>query len=260
MIFSIQHHLEDYFEHRNLKDVDQYAVKLANLYAKKRHNAKDEVILKSMRRIQTVFYRNNSELDRTVFESGILHSLDQRFKKKLESSDPSFPGEVTRERAALKRLPRLSVRKILDLFKRGVEARAVDTLWKSRAKGQLRPKPEKLGQGLLAQFILGALSNTKGHLLREVASGVGFVDVAIILARVLHLIELKVLQRGSFTGAAQLTQYMQTEQRRCGWLVVFDARRHERQVPLPQKINTAQGIVWILVININPVAPSRLNG
>ena len=146
----------------------------------------------------TVFYRNNSQLDRASVEREILRRLDRKFKKKaLDADDCEFPGGVARERAKLRRLPRRSVGSVLHEFKHGIEARAVDTIWESRVKGRLRPKPEKVGQGLLAAFIMGVLSNAGGHLLRELASGVGFIDVTVILGSVLHLIELKVLQRGA---------------------------------------------------------------
>jgi hypothetical protein len=82
MIFSVQHFLEDYFAQRNCLDVDQYAVKLANLYARKRQSSKDEELLESMRRMQTVFYRNNLQIDRRSVERDILKRLDRKFKKK----------------------------------------------------------------------------------------------------------------------------------------------------------------------------------
>ncbi len=259
MIFSVQHYIEDYLDHRNLLDVDQYAVKLANLYTSKRADVSDEDILKSMRRIRTVFYGNNSELDRSSLEREILRRLDRKFKKKLSDPDDcEFPGGVSSERAQLKRLRRRSVQHILLAFKHGIEARAIDTMWESRANSRLRPKPESLGGALLAAFIMGTLHDSKGHFLREVASGVGFVDVAIILGSVKHLVELKVLRNGDFSGVAQLTAYMQTEQRRQGWLVIFDARTNDQQGAIPPKVDTKFGIVRILVININPIAPSKL--
>jgi len=259
MIFSVQHYLEDYFHQRNLHDVDQYAVKLANLYARKRPTSGDEDILKSMRRIQTVFYGNNSEVDRTLVEREILRRLDRKFKKKLSDPDDcEFPGGVAPERAKLKKLRRRSVEHILRAFKHGIEARAIDAMWESREKGRLRSRPENLGGGLLAAFIMGTLSNGRGHFLRELTSGIGFVDVAIILGSALHLVELKVLQHGSYTGVSQLSQYMRTERRRQGWLIVFDARRPDKQQALPPKVDTHDGTVRILTININPMAPSKL--
>jgi hypothetical protein len=259
MIFSVQHYIEDYFDQRNLLDVDQYAVKLANLYTRNRPDASDDDILKSMRRIQTVFYGNNSELDRSFLEREILRRLDRKFKKKLSDPDDcEFPGGVGPERAQLKKLRRRSVQHILRAFKHGIEARAIDAMWESRAKGRLRPRPENLGGALLAAFIMGTLFDSKGHFLRELTSGVGFVDVAIVLGSVLHLVELKVLRSGDFSGVAQLTEYMRTEQRRQGWLVIFDARTNDQQEVIPPKVDTKYGIVRILVININPIAPSKL--
>jgi hypothetical protein len=176
----------------------------------------------------------------------------------LEADDCKFPGGVGPERARLKKLHRRSVGEVLQGFRHGIEARAIDTFWASRVKGRLRPKAEKVGQGLLAAFAMGTLSDGKGHLLRELPSGVGFVDVGLILGNVLHLVELKVLRGGSFSGVSQLTQYMRTEQRRQGWLVVFDARTQDKQGPLPAKIDTADGTVRVLVININPAAPHKV--
>ena len=103
-----------------------------------------------------------------------------------------------------------------------MEAKAIDAFWRSRKNGTLEPSPEKIAQALLALFAVGALRN-KAIVLRELRSGVGYVDLALIRSGVLHLLELKIL-RNSFRGAAQLQSYMETEQRREGWLVVFDAR------------------------------------
>lgn len=83
MIFSVQHYLEDYFHQRNLRDVDQYAVKLANLYARQREGKQATGFLKAMRRVQTVFYKNNSNIGRAPTEREILRRLDGKFQKKI---------------------------------------------------------------------------------------------------------------------------------------------------------------------------------
>jgi hypothetical protein len=75
MIFSIQRYLEDSFDRRGLRDVDQYAVKLANLYARRRHEEADATFLKSLRRVRTAFYRNNPALARAPFEEELLRRL-----------------------------------------------------------------------------------------------------------------------------------------------------------------------------------------
>jgi hypothetical protein len=59
VIFRIQRFLEDRFEHRRLKDLDQYAVALANKYASERGDGTKADFLASVRRIRTVFFKNN---------------------------------------------------------------------------------------------------------------------------------------------------------------------------------------------------------
>jgi len=120
------------------------------------------------------------------------------------------------------RAHRRSILALLAEFKKAVEARAVDAFWISRTKHRLRLKPEKIAQTLLAIFAKGALGR-QGLVLREFASGIGFVDVGIAFASVLHLIELKIL-KGQLTGANQLAAYMRTEGRNEGWLVLIDTR------------------------------------
>lgn len=138
-----------------------------------------------------------------------------------------------------------------------VESRAIDAFWESRSKYKLRPKPETVGQTLFAVFTRGALGSN-GLLIRELQSGIGFVDFAIILSRVLHLIEIKVLTR-RFEGVSQLAQYMKNETRRNGWLLVLDARPpNQRSVVVPSKLVLPEGVVRVFTIDINPMAPSRL--
>lgn len=82
MIFSIQRYLEDYFERRGLTDNDQYAVKVANLYATARHTSAKGVFLKRLGHIHTVFFRANPSLARGDFQVELLQALDRRFSKK----------------------------------------------------------------------------------------------------------------------------------------------------------------------------------
>jgi hypothetical protein len=161
-------------------------------------------------------------------------------------------------RAQFRKLGRRSVAKTLEAFKRAVEARAIDAMWRSRAKGKLRSRPETIAQGLLAVFVQKVLWNGGGFVLREMASGVGFVDVAIIFASAVHLVEMKVLKSGKLVGVSQLTSYMRTENRKQGWLVVFDARALKDRIELPSVISTDDGVVRLIVVDINPVAPSKV--
>jgi len=254
MIFSVQRYLEDYFERRSLRDVDQYAVKVANIYSSRRPASPDADVLASIHRIRTVFFRNNDTLDRSEFENKLLSLLDSKFKKKdllLE-----FPGGLANEKRSLSRGHRRTIKKILESFRCAIESRAIDNFWQSRKNNQLKMKPEKIGQGLLAMFLQGVFStDSRGLSLREVSSGIGFVDFGVIISSKLHLIEMKI-QSSSFEGLGQLQTYMKTEGRKEGWLVVFDARPSSRRDPIPKSVRTKVGIVKVLIVDINPTAPS----
>ena len=92
MIFSIQRFLEDYFARRNLRDVDQYAVSFSNLYDRERQGKSASAFLKTARRIRTLFYRNNLQLNRSEFEKSILTVLDGQLKKKPRRELDSSQG------------------------------------------------------------------------------------------------------------------------------------------------------------------------
>jgi hypothetical protein len=255
MIFSIQRYIEDYFERRNLTDVDQYAIRLANAYGNSPQQATEKKILQAFHRIRTVFYRNNPHLNRNELESTLLRLLRTRFKKKAQME--KFPGGVTTERRMFRRQSRLTVRSIIRSFARAVEARGIDTFWESRKKNKLRKQPEKLGQALFAIFTKGVLGdNGHGFILREVSSGVGFIDIAIVLSKTPHLIEMK-LVRSHFSGVSQLQTYMRTENRRIGWLVYFDARPAIKRKRIPVLFTVPSGKVNVIGIDINPDAPSQ---
>ena len=254
MIFSIQRFVEDYTAQRNLNDVDQYAIKVANLYdAERRMDQPKDAFLKRMRRIRTSFFAANG-LDRSLFESQLLTRLDRKFKKKINPI-AVFPGGVKASRVKLARKTK-SIGNILAQFKSDVEARAVDVFWQSRTKRKLMPKPETIGQALIALFIKGVLDG-KGLVFREVGSGVGFVDIVVVLSTTPHLIELKML-KGKMTGASQLDEYMRKENRSTGWLILFDARAHKsRKETIPPKITVPEGTISVLVIEITPIPPSK---
>ena len=171
MRFSIQRYLEDYLQRKSLSDVGQYAVRLAKLYFQRRSSTSDEGIRAAVARIRTAFYRRNAVQNRRSLEGDLLTRLDVRFRNEAGKSGLEFPGGVSRERVKLQRLPRRSIRTILDEFKHATESRGVDTIWASRAAGRLRPKPEMIAQGMLSQFVMGVLSNRGGDLFR--GAGIG---------------------------------------------------------------------------------------
>ena len=55
MLFTIQAYLEDYISHRTYQDTDGYAVSLANLYFHQRKSCSDDILLRRIGRIGTVF-------------------------------------------------------------------------------------------------------------------------------------------------------------------------------------------------------------
>jgi hypothetical protein len=121
----------------------------------------------------------------------------------------------------------------------------------------LRAKPEKLVQGLLAMFARGVLGND-GLVLREMVSGIGFVDIGISFGQTLHLVELKIL-KGKLTGPNQLAAYMNTEQRREGWLLLIDVRKtRSAKNKIPETIDTSAGVVKVVIVDANPSAPYSL--
>src|SRR5712692_4564816 len=158
MIFSVQRYLEDYFERRGLSDTDQYAIKLANTYASWRGRSSKRAFLQRISRVQTIFFRANPSLVRAAFKAEVLDALDRRFAQKKSPSGLAltrFPGDLARERARLVRSP-LTIRAILDNFRRAVERQATSHFWRSRRQGVLAPSPERAGQNLLAMFATGA--------------------------------------------------------------------------------------------------------
>lgn len=256
MIFSVQRYLEDAFQKRGLHDPDQYAVSVANLYGQEKAQKSDKNFLAAMHRIRTAFFRSNSGLDRTEFEKSLVADLKRRFKKKADSPVVAFPGGVSVERNQLKQKKR-TISGLLKQFKHAVESRAIDTLWVSRKQNKLHTRPETIAQGLFAVFAKGVINDT-GLVLRELVSGIGFVDVSIIFsARTLHLVELKILT-GAFVGVSQLEVYMKNENRKEGWLLVLDSREATKKTKIPNVISSKYGTIRTLVIDINPTAPSKL--
>jgi hypothetical protein len=73
----------------------------------------------------------------------------------------------------------------------------------------------------------------------------------------LHVVELKVLKGRKLAGPAQLSTYMKHKRRDEGWLVLFDTREHYKRDAIPATISTEYGIVRTVIIDVNPLAPSK---
>lgn len=146
---------------------------------------------------------------------------------------------------------------MLEEFRDTVEAEAVNSFWESRAKGKLKRRPEKLGQEILGVFASAKLAG-RGVAIREATSGTGFVDVLVTFSSgLLHVVELKIIKSKGMAGLAQLATYMKHKKRKEGWLVVFDARKWNNKQPLPATIKRASGTIRTVVIDVNPIAPSK---
>lgn len=258
MLFTIQTYIEEYLSNRNMTDSDGYAIHLANLYFYHRSNTEDALFLNKVGRIRTILFLNNAIGNRKGFELALIHRLDNKFKKKLGSNSTYFPGGTELEKEKLQHLHKLTIDILLNEFKHAIESRAIDAFWISRIKGILRQRPEKIGQALFALFTKGTLINRPGMVLREFLSGIGFVDVGIILSSIIHLVEIKVLT-GDFTGLNQLEQYMKTENRQEGSLLIFDSLKPDAKIDLPAHISISAGLVKVYWVDINPRPPSDLN-
>jgi len=254
MIFSIQRYVEDYLSRRGIDDLDQYAVRIANLYDTSRDEVSTDDFLSRMRKLRTVLFRNNTSLHRPEFESALLARLDQMFRRGNPHCSVQFPGGVATDARRFRAKPR-TIRRLLNAFKLAVEARAIDTFWRSRRQNQLRSKPETIAQALLSVFAKGVVGS-RGLVRRELASGIGFVDVEIAFGRTPHLIEVKIL-KGKVTGDQQLATYMRTENRQEGWLLLIDTRSVDKKSAVPDKLNVRAGTIRVLAIDINPALPSK---
>jgi hypothetical protein len=253
MVFSIQRFIEDYLNKRGINDVDQYSVALANLFDECRFEVTEEVFLQRMARIRTPLFKKNPSLKRGQFESQLLTRLDSKFKKKVNAAN-SFSGGLTSE-AKRFRAKRRTIQRLLAEYKAAVESKAVDGFWDSRTKHKLKKGPESIAQGLLAVFAK-AVVGTNGLVCREALSGIGYIDVGISFGSQWHLIELKILD-GDLIGDEQLSTYMKTEGRSEGWLVLIDARKIADKDPIPKSLTVSSGTIHVVVVYINPVAPSK---
>jgi len=84
------------------------------------------------------------------------------------------------------------------------------------------------------------------------------VDVLVTFSSgLLHVVELKMLKGKDIPGPAQLATYMKHKCRKEGWLVFFDARRANGRKTVPPIFKRASGTIRTILIDINPVPPSR---
>ncbi|MDQ6771301.1 MAG: hypothetical protein M3Z54_15130 [Gemmatimonadota bacterium] len=234
-----------------MADPDGYAVRLANAFWKPERGSDEEVVRKRIAGVRTAFFTANPGLEREDFQSKLASILLRKFPPSQKESTvfrPEFTPDTRKKKGK-----RRSIGDLLNDFKSSVEARAIDSFWVSRKSGELRPRPEKIAQALLAVFARAFVGPT-GLVLREFSSGIGFVDVGISFSGTLHLVELKILT-GMLTGPNQLAQYMKSEQRDSGWLLLMDVRAHQKKTSVPATLRFPSGLVRVIVVELNPTAP-----
>jgi hypothetical protein len=144
----------------------------------------------------------------------------------------------------------------LETFKDTIEAEAVNSFWESRTKRKLKRRAEKLAQDFFGVFARTKLE-ARGTAMREVASGVGFVDVLVTFSSgLVHIVELKMLHGNAIPGPAQLATYMKHKKRKEGWLLLLDVRKFKTH--FPTVLHQQAGKIRVVAVDLNPTAPSKL--
>ena len=110
---------------------------------------------------------------------------------------------------------------------------------------------------MLSVFLQAVLDEGSGFSVNEVSSGVGWIDVLLVLSSTPHVLELKMLRGPGTPGVSQLGTYMGNEKRRVGWLVLFETRDPTKRTGIPANITIPEGTVRVVVIDVNPTPPSR---
>ena len=258
MLFEIQVYIEEYLDSHGIGDADGYAVKLANIYYFDRLKLSDQAFSTKIHRIKTVLFLNNRSKDRILLENSLVKRLDRIFKDKLRSTDALSPFNKGADKAPEQPPARLTINSMLIGFSKAIESVAINAFWISRKGRTLQHYPERIGQALLATYAKSEFMRGRGVVLREISSGIGFVDVGIMISTVYHLVEIKVMN-AEFTGVEQLQQYMKIENRNEGSLLIFDALPQNGKKEIPPYVISANGVIKVYSVDINPQPPSQLS-
>lgn len=207
-------------------------MRLSDIYLDCLQRGRKACIEKEFATLKTSFYLLNRGIRKRGFIKQIIEFLDRQ----------SYVQEITLDL-------------LLERFCGFAKSRLISSFWISRKKGNLAPKAEIIAQGHLSSFLAGHFKET-AFIDRELASGIGYVDISVTYNNIRHLLELKVIRQGEVFGIGQLYQYMQTEAVKDGYLIVFDARKLKgERIPKNKKISDQIIKVW--AVNINPSLPSQ---
>ena len=257
MLFTIQGFIQDRFHNNGFEDNDGYAIKLANLYFYRRKSYSGYEFQRKLHRLRTIFYSANNIPNRVDFEENLLSILDNKFYSLINQQTRDVQSPIS-SKPQKGRSTRLTIKILLERFVKSIERKGVDAFWNSRTKGILRQRPEKIASNDLCIFVESEFISRSGIVLSEIKSGIGYIDVEIIISSVIHIVELKVIT-DDLTGVDQLIDYLLTEEKKEGFLVIFDARSPSEKSTFPSVIIDKGCKVHIITIDINPLPPSKLN-
>lgn len=266
MLYRIQAAVVDLLHGESLIDVDGFASDFAQLYLAHRAGVDTEVFIDAVGKIRTGSFGSRRR-ERKELTRHWVQRLDRRFLGPIEEQGLEVRLGRSEEQEIL-RLTALARRRsgsrefesLLELFRKFIESRGVDQFWVSRRRGEMRPKPESIAQGLLTAFLYPEMQRRAGFVLREVRSGIGYIDLMAVFGQARrHLVELKVLTRDRVTGLQQLGRYLATEDLPQGWLFMLDARESSGRAEIRDgTVEVAGRTIHRLVVDINPPAPSSL--
>jgi hypothetical protein len=134
----------------------------------------------------------------------------------------------------------------------------VEAFWVSRKQQELRPKPEQIAQLSLLMFLDEPIRDRSGFTLKEVHTGIGYVDVMAVFGRSKrYIVELKIRTGPRFNGSAQLKSYLASHRLTHGWLVLFDSRTGPKELAGETLVVDGRTID-VVSVDINPVPPSTI--
>ncbi len=268
LLYRIQGAILDQLTTLGFPDIDGFAAELADSYLSRRSGTDKEHFLKVAGKIRTGTFARARRQRKSITQI-ILERLDKRFLPDLGRWRTPLtlrPAQKAKVRGLVQgaRRPasgRLQFDALLHEYRKAIELNGIPEFWKSRKRGELRANPESLAQHSLSMFLHSPVRDRNGFLLREVRTGIGFVDVLAVFGRSRqYLVELKILTSRKLVGLRQLARYLDVRGLSEGWLVVFDARPPKGRSQLCDEARLVKSkTIRVLVIDINPPRPSSLN-
>ncbi|MCK4796614.1 MAG: hypothetical protein KAT05_04490 [Spirochaetes bacterium] len=141
-------------------------------------------------------------------------------------------------------------------FRDVVERNCINAFWKSRIKGDLKPRPEEIGKSLLVTFFHASEFYT--YIGTENEEGVGMCDVLTISKKnEKNIFELKIVKSKADIdiGIKELVYYLSKEKLKEGFLILFDTRKLNHKIK--ESVVKDNKKINIFLLKINETAPSK---